>query len=223
MSSADNPSSIPTPTSAAYAPTKSQTRCCAPEIVAPTGSSWCWAHSSLTSITSVASSVTASARSRLPSKLLADHRQLFDPGDQPVQHPLKVPACRIVEATCLPDGGHGWVTVPIEIGLPEAGPGIPVGLGGDPGVPRLVCVADHGAGCAKQLPLDQVGDGDVFRTREAACQQRGIKRFGNIEDMRTDRKSRHVVVEQPRVRAVDPPRLPRPLLEALLPGQLRIG
>src|SRR4029450_2751799 len=135
-------------TSAACAPTRSQTRCCAPGIAARTGRSWCWARSSRTSITSAASSVAANVGNRLSSRLLADHRQLFDPREQPVQHPLKVPAGRIVETTCLPDGGHGWVTVPIEIGLPEAGAGIPVGLGGYSGVPRLVCVADHGAGCA---------------------------------------------------------------------------
>ena len=64
-----------------------------------------------TSTTSAASSVAENVRSRSLSRLLADYCRLFNAGEQPVQHALKVPAGRIVEAACLPDGGHGQVAV----------------------------------------------------------------------------------------------------------------
>src|SRR4029453_8865122 len=109
MSSAGSPNWKQMHGSAVSAPQRLRTRCCDPEIAARTGKSGGWARTCRMSPTSVASWVAATAPSHSISTLLADGGQLFDAGKQPVEHPLEIPADRIVESARFPDRRHGWV------------------------------------------------------------------------------------------------------------------
>ena len=113
--------------------------------------------------------------------------------------------------------------VGVEVGAPEAGPGLPVRLRGDPGVPLLVGVADRGAGGAEQLPADQVGDRHVLRPGESRRVQGRVERLLDIQHVRSDRQPGHVVVQQPRMGGVDPPGRVDPRLDPGPPAQVRIG
>src|SRR5512133_105102 len=175
------------------------------------------------STSSAASLAVVIGISRSSFTRLADSRQLLDTSQQPVEHAVEIPAGRIVETASLPDSSHGRIAVPIEIGIPEAGSGIPVGLGRDAGMPRLVRVADHGARRTQQLPLDEVGNCNILCASESGITQRPVERLGDVQDVGTNRKSCHVVVQQPWVSAVDSPGFSSPLLNPLPPRQLRVG
>ena len=64
---------------------------------------------------------------------------------------------------------------------------------------------------------------DVLGCNESGGEECGVKRLRDVQDVRADGEPRHVVVQQPRVRVIDPPGFPSPLFNPLLPRQLRLG